>query len=253
MANTYSGQAKNVPNLLSVIDILAELGPKWNPILDSLTIDVLKARHAAADALLDNYSTAFSYDQLKTDERAKVYKPLNDVVRRLYAAAQACKMTPTTIEKVKTFKDVIDGTNIGQAAAKREKEEEKAKAKLIEGESVPETPKKRSVSEQSYDERFNNFKQLVNFLTTSGEYKTNEPDLTLKALNIFLDNLAAANKLTNDADKALANIKAVRDNILSGDQNSILADVRDIKLHLITMEGKKGTTYKKVIDFDFIK
>ena len=253
MANTYSGQAKNVPNFLAVIDILTELGSKWNPVLDSLTISALKVRHAAADALLNDYSTAFTFDQLKTDERSNFYKPLNDVVRRVYAAAQACKMTPTTVEKVKAFKDVIDGTNVAQAAAKRNKQEEKAKAKLVEGETAPEAPKKRSVSEQSYEERFNNFKQLINLLTTSGEYKTNEPDLTINALNVFLDNLATANKKTNDADKALSNVKMVRDNILSGEQDSILADVKDIKIHLITMEGKKGTTYKKVVDFDFIK
>ena len=251
MANTYSGQAKNVPNLLLVIDILTEFGPKWNPVLDSLTIDALKARHVAADALVNDYSTAFSYDQLKTDERVKAYKPLNDVVRRVHAAAKSCKMTLTTVEKVKAFKDVIDGTNVRQAAVKRDKEEEKIKAKLLEGEVAPETPKKRSVSEQSYEDRFNNFKQLLNFLTTSGEYKTNESDLTLKGLNTFLDSLATANKATNEADKALSIIKEARNNILLGKENSILSDANDIKTHLIMMETKKGVTYKKVAAIKF--
>ena len=251
MANTYSGQAKNVPNFLEVIDILTELGSKWNPVLDSLTISALKTRHAAADALLNDYSTAFSFDQLKTDERVKAYASLNNLVKRIYAAAQACKMTFSTVEKIKILKDLIDGMNIGQANAKRNKKEEKAKANLAEGEVAPEMPKMRSVSQQSFEERFDNFKQLIVLLTTSGEYKTNEPELTIEGLNTFLNTLATANKATNNADKALSEMRTTRDNILSGEENSILSDLKDIKNHLIVMETKQGITYKKVTALKF--
>lgn len=251
MANTYSGQAKNVPNFSDVIDIITELGPKWNPVLEDLSIAALKARHAAAEILLNDYSNAFAFDQLKTAERAKVYESLNATVRRIYAAAQACKMTASTVDRIKALKDLIDGTNIAQAAARRDKKEEKMKANLIEGEAAPDTPKTRSVSQQTFDERLDNFKQLIVLLTASGEYKTNEPDMTIEGLNTFLNSLVLANKATSDADKALTDMRILRNDSLSGEENSILSAVKDIKNHLIMMESKSGNTYKKVAAIKF--
>jgi hypothetical protein len=70
--------------------------------------------------------------------------------------------------------------------------------------------------------------------------------LTLDGLNLFLAQLAAANKATNDADKAWADAVSNRDACLQGPENSVYSVVRDIKLELIGMEGRQGANYKKV-------
>ena len=85
-------------------------------------------------------------------------------------------------------------------------------------------------------------------MAVAGTYKTNLPDLTLDALNLFLVQLAAANKATNDADKAWADAVSNRDACLQGPEDSVYTVVRDIKTELIGMEGKKGVNYKKVVE-----
>lgn len=253
MSKNNSGQGKIVSKFMDIIDILEAMGTEWKPIDEQLLVANLKARHAAGKTVLDDIGTASAFSQLKTAEREKAYQPLNPLVKRIYAAAKACKMEVTTIEKVKTLKDLIDGTNINQATAKVRREEKKARALLPEGAELPETPKARSVAKQAYEERYDNFKKLITLLTVSENYKTHEAELTTDAMNTLLTAMSAANKVTNDADKALATKRAERDATISGKTDSILSDIKDIKDQLISKEGNSGVTYKKVTAIKLLK
>lgn len=253
MSKNNSGQGKIVSKFMDIIDILEAMDINWKPIDDQLLIANLKARHAAGEALLNDIGTALALSQLKTAEREKAYQPLNPLVKRIFAAAKACKMEATTIERIKTLKDLIDGTNISQATAKVKREEKKTRALLPEGAELPETPKGRSVAKQAYEERYDNFKKLITLLTITENYKTHEADLTTAAMNTLLDALAAANKVTNDADKALAAKRAERDATVSGKTDSILSVVKNIKDQLVSMEGNSGVTYKKVTAVKLLK
>ena len=253
MANNSSGQQKIVSNFAEIIDIVETFGTEWKPIDDSLTLVNLKARHAAAETLIESYNQATLFDQLKTDERRNAYISLNGLVKNIFASAKACKMAEATIDRVKTLKDLIDGTNVTQAAARRDQKNEKAKSLLPEGTAAPETSKSRSVSQQTFDDRYDNFKLLITLLTTSGDYKTNEDNLTIEALNAYLTQLATANKATRDADNALKVKREERDKLLSGAENSIYADVTGIKNYLILKEGRLGVNYKKVTAYTFAR
>ena len=253
MAKSPSGQDYIVPNFAEVIEILESLGAQWNPLNDDLLIAHLKKRHAAGELVMTALRKADAFDQLTTDQRVLAYAPLNGTVRRVLATAKACKMTPSTIERVKNLKDLVDGTNVVQTAAERDKKSEKAKALLPEGTDAPETPKPQSVSQQSFEERLTNYKILLTLLETAGDYRTNEDDLTLAALNAYAASLAAANKATKDADNAWGTKRSERDRILMGATDSIYADVTDIKTELMRIEKGKGENYKKVAAFIFSK
>ena len=111
---------------------------------------------------------------------------------------------------------------------------------------------KRTVSRLAYNLRYDNFENLITLLTTAGTYKTNVADLSIAALNALLDRLAAANKATNDADKAWSNAADARNAALCSKTDSICSVVADIKMELISMETKLGATYKKVVEIKFM-
>lgn len=251
MSKQNTGYANVIPQFAKVIGILEELKTNWNPINDQLTIEQLKARHEAAKPFVDSFNVAFEFDKIKTSEREKAYLPLNSLLQRIVAAATNCKMDATIVEQVKTYKSLIDGTNVGQATAKREEKKEKLKATLAEGENLPEN-NARSVSKQTYDLRFENFKRLITLLTTAGTYKTNVPDLTLAALNDYADTLAAANTATAAANEVWAQKLKERNACLSAKEDSILSVVKDIKTELVSMETKKGDNFKAVAALKFM-
>jgi hypothetical protein len=272
MAKKSLGYATVLPRFLAIIAILEALQKGvWNPINLLLSILSLKERYDRCVGIVAAYDTIFEFDKIKTSERVAAYAPLNPLVQRVYAAASNCGMAPATLELIKTYKDVIDGSNVAQLAAERARQAKKGKEALEKAalekratrlseettatdESINDTAdtNKRSVSRQTYELRYENFKRLINLLTVSEVYKTNLPDLTLDALNLFLGKLAAANKATNDADKAWADAVSNRDACLQGPEDSVYSVVRDIKTELIGMETKSGANYKKVVELTIV-
>jgi hypothetical protein len=259
MAKQSTGFITTIPNFLDVIDILKSLGTAWNPIDDNLSIANLQARHDAAKVVADAFKVAHEFDKIKTSERETAYDPLNPLVRRVLAAAKACKMDAATIDDILTYKDLIDGTNVVKVANRREQEAKKEAEKKFkltgvkaEDNTDDDDDDKRSVSRQAYTLRYDNFKNLITLLTTAGTYKTNVEDLTLDALNAYFDRLTVADKTTNDADKAWSNASKTRRNAFCGATDSICTTVKDIKTELVSLEGKSGFNYKKVNAIKFM-
>ena len=81
----------------------------------------LETFHLACEAKLSAFNVALSVDSIKTDSRSQAYKPLNDLLTRVFAAMKSCGMDASIIERAKTLKDLISGTNIAQATRRRQK------------------------------------------------------------------------------------------------------------------------------------
>jgi hypothetical protein len=259
MAKQSTGFTTTVPNFSDVIDILVDLGVVWNPIDTNLSIPMLKARHAAAKSVMDALKVATEFDKIKTSEREAAYAPLNGLVQRVLAAANACKMEAATIADSLIYKDLIDGGNVNKLAARKEaklKREEKKIFKLTGVKPVRAAPTeeddKRTVSRLAYGLRYDNFKNLITLLTTAGTYKTNIADLSIDALNAYLNQLEVADKATNDADKAWSSAIEARNTALCAETDSICSTVNDIKVELTSMEKKSGPNYKKVCAIKFM-
>ncbi len=259
MAKQSTGFTTTVPNFSDVIDILVELGAGWNPIDPNLSIVQLTARHTAAKAVMLAYKAAFEFDKIKTSEREAAYVPLNGLVQRILAAANACKMDAATIQNIMTYKDLIDGGNVNKLMARKAAKVKREATKTFKLTGImPTTPDateedKRTVSRLAYALRYDNLENLITFLVTTGNYKTNIEDLTIVALNAYLNRLAVANKATNDADKALSNAADARNAALCAETDSICSTVIDIKTELASMEKKTGPTYKKVVAVKFMR
>ena len=261
MSKINTGYAKNVSQFKEIFKTLINMGAKWNPANKKLKMEALVARHVVCEKVLSELSLALALDKQKTAERLNVYEPLNDIVRRALAAAICCEVDDSAIERAQTLKNLIDGTNVSQASAKRAKEAKLRKAMVLtvgedgvgNTDAVPLTPKNYSVSRMAYDTRLHNFKQFIVTLETAGKYETNEADLKLTALNALADALTVANDATNDAWNLANNKRDERNILFFGVKNSMLHDIMLIKKQLESSESKDGPNYKKVADYTFIK
>lgn len=252
MANANTGYAKNVSQFEEIVNILKNMGEKWNPANNKLKIENLVSRHAACKKVLDELNVSLALDQKKTAERQAAYDLLNPLIRRALAAAKSIEMDAASLEKATILKNLIDGTNIAQASA-RQKKEEKTRQTLMatEGASVPEASKNNSVSRLAFDERLENFKKFVIVFETAGNYATNEPDLTLAGLKAFTNSLKVANDATNDAWNLKNNKRAERNEVFFGVSDSMNSVIDLIKTQLIATETKKGPNYKMVVSYKF--
>lgn len=235
----------SVKNLGETIKILKNMGADWNPVHPKLLIPALETLHADAEAMTEAIRAAVVFDNLKTKERLTAFAPLSALVRRVYAASECCEMDKTTVEKVETYKDLIDGTNIAKATALRKKKTKKAMALLPEGETLPDAAKTRSIAQLKYEERLANFKTLIVLLETAGNYTTNEADLSIAALKMFAASLTLANQATDDAYNMLASKREERNQLFFGETDSITFVMEKAKKQLFSREGKAGVNMKK--------
>ena len=253
MATQNAGHARNVANFKEVIIILNNLNGKWNPVQDMLKMPNLETFHLACEAKLSAFNVALSMDSIKTDLRSQAYKPLNDLLTRTFAAMKSCGMDASIIERAKTLKDLISGTNVAQATRRRLKETEKLQLMATtEGVELPEQPKAHSVSQQSYDERLDNFEKFITLLETAANYATNHEGLSLEALKAFRDKLNNANDETNHAYDLAAHQRDQRNEMLYGETDSINVRIDLIKNELISAEGSQGVNYRKVCSYRFV-
>lgn len=236
----------SVKNLGETIKILKNMGADWNPVHPKLLIPALETLHADAEAMTEAITAAVVFDNLKTKERLTAFASLNALVRRVYAASECCEMDKTTVEKVETYKDLIDGTNIAKATALRKKKTKKAMALLPEGETLPDAAKTRSIAQLKYEERLANFKTLIVLLETAGNYATNEADLSIAALKTMAASLALANQATDDAYNTLASKREERNQLFFGETDSIDFVMEKAKKQLFSKEGKAGANMKKM-------
>lgn len=247
-----AGHARNAANFKEVIIILKNLNGKWKPVQDILTVPNLEILQTLCESKLSALNYAMSVDTIKTADRVKAYKPLNDLILRSFAAMKSAGMDTSTIDRAKTLKDLINGSNIMQATKRRQKEMGKRQLMAVtEGGTLPEEPKTHSVSQQSYDERLDNFEKYISLLETAGNYATNQTELSIDALKKFRNNLNLANDETNHAYDLVTHQRAERNEILYGDIDSLIVRLDLIKNELISSEGTQGVTYKKICTYRF--
>jgi hypothetical protein len=253
MSKESSGIKKNVTNYKTVITFIQSLGTEWNPADEVLKVDQLNIRHAAAEKVHDEFDIIDALDKQKTVERKIAYSSLNDVTRRVFHAGNACKMNALSIERIKTLKDLILGTNKNEAASQREKKAKKERKLLPKDAVMAELPDARSVLQQTFDARYNNFSKLITALETDGNYKTNEADLTIKGLRAYLATLKTANEATRIADNDWNMKIAERNKIITDEVDSIYSDVQRIKMQLKSMKSVSSAQYSEVSKFRFVK
>lgn len=242
-----------VTNFLGIIQILKNMGKVWNPVNPLLTIPALEERHQNAENMRLAVQNAEAFDSRKTKERELAYEPLTDLVHRAHAAADSGGMDEISLDKLGDIKDLITGANIGKAAIRRAKKNEKALALLPEGATLENTPKEHSVSKLAYDKRYENFEKFITCAVTAGNYATNRSDLTLAALTSFGETLKLANLTTENAYKLLESKRDERDELFDGKTNSISFVARKIKKELVSMEGLQGLNVQKMTAFSFDK
>lgn len=236
----------------TVVKAIVDLGDKWQPTAAHLSVKNLWALHATIKPMLDNYDAAeLAYSQITTN-RADKFSYLNSVVKRVYSIADSCGMTAEPVAAVKTYKDLIDGTNIAQAKAKIKAHNKKNEKLAKAGKATIELKKTRPVAEQSFALKLQNFGLLVKELENAGNYNTNEEGVTLAELKTLWQELDTANKTVPTAKKALDKKRTERKTLIAGEKNSVLAVVKDVKKHFKGMKnGKDLPEYKQVTDVKF--
>lgn len=242
--NHESGHAKNVANIEKLISFCKGYGESYNPSNTDIGIEALTSAKTAAQTAQNNVNTIKATIEQAIAARKKVFNPFPKFITRLSNAVKASKPSEQIVNNVNTLVRKLQGR---RASAKLTEKE--LKSLSADGKEV----KQISASQLSLDSRIENFSKLITLLTTVAEYKPNEEELQIAALNTKLEDLKSKNTAVVDAETQLSNALIIRNQILYNPDNGLMERALTAKQYIKSVFGASSPQYKQISSLEFKK
>lgn len=235
-SNSESGHYKNVVNF-KTLKIFAEgLGAAFNPqketlklsFMETLLIEAIKAHNNVKE---QNNTVAIAIDNCQL-----VFENIKPFSTRIINTMSSTDVDQKTIEDAKSINAKIQGRRIN----KKEKPT-----------NTEETDNRISVSRQSYDSYYENFKSLRNLLEQDGKYSPLEEDINLAGLTTKENDMLAANEDVTTKSNSLETLRIVRNKVLYTNENSMIVVAKGVKKYIRGKFGISSPEFAQIKNLEF--
>lgn len=230
-----SGYARLVANFKLLIAAILQFAARFNPSKPSLKPEALQELAVKCDTAMLNVSSAKAAYKNSLDEREKLFSQLSKLCTRILNALKASDTTERIVADAQSIVRKIQGSR------------SKRKAGTENPDMTPEEATKViSASQMSYDNRINNFQDLLQFLAGIPSYKPNEPELQVESLNKHKEDLIAKNKSVVTSYLALQKARAERNDLLFKPGTGLVDTAADAKAYMKSLFGATSPEFKQV-------
>lgn len=223
-SNSETDHYKNVANLKALKTFAVGLGDNYTPQKDSLKLSFLETLVIEVTTLHENVKNQQNTVTLAVDNRHLVFENLKQLSTQIINTMGATNVTAKTIEDAKTINAKIQGTRVD-------------KKKKVENPEA--TTSNISISRQSYDSLYENFKNLNNLLQQDGNYNPSETNLNITGLTTKENQMLQANETIGIENNTLQNNRIIRDKRFYKDEDGLLKVAQGVKKYI---RGKFGVT-----------
>ena len=223
-SNSETGHYKNVANL-NALKVFAEgLGTEYTPQKDTLKIPNLTMLVDEATVLHNAVRDQINTVTLGVDSRQLVFENVKPLCTKVINTMGSTNVLPKTIEDAKFINAKIQGFRIKKKTAAENPEEEN---------------KSNSVSRQSYDSIYENFKSLNNLIQQDSNYSPAETDVNIAGLTTKENEMLVANQNITSLTNDLSNKRILRNNRFYVGDESLIAVASGVKKYI---RGKYGVS-----------
>ena len=242
-----TGHAKNVANFKNLTAQLTEMGARYNPASDRISLKALIKRCAVADQVKAMLTKIGSQTDISTNERVTQFAQIAKLITRVNATLKMARVTPETMDDAAGFIAKLRGSRRGKSA-----EVILDDASAVSTGEASNRSKTISVSQRSFDMQEEAFSQLASLIAAQPAYKSNDSELTKVSINNFLEALRAANAKTIQANAAYNEALLVRNTELYDPQNGLISIVGEVKEYLKSLPGGYNSQdFKNAVKLNF--
>lgn len=244
---TEAGNMKVIGNFRKLIDwVSAEAN--YKPSNDSLKAAAMETQYPIALAAVEAVAAKHAPYKAALTERKLAFDSLAKKARQIRNVAKSSGASPQTLANLDTPLRKLLG----------ERKSEKATVDPSATPGGPNAPengasKQHSASQMSFDNRIGSYASLLSIVGTIAAYNPNEPDLKLPALQTFGDELAAKNNAVNTAFVPLSQARALRDQLLYTDENSVVNVAIRVKAYVKGALGPDSHLHQKIKALRFVR
>lgn len=245
MASTSeTGHAKNVAHFEALISFCTDYGAAYNPTKASIKLTALNALLTTANTSLTAVNTALAPYGAALNAREAAFAPLSKLVTRIINALDASSVSKQVIADAKTIARKIQGRRASEVLPT-----------VPDDPATPEDESQKSISasQMSFDNRIQNFEQLVQLLTAQTGYAPNETDLKVTTLATLLASLKTKNTEAINALAPLSNARLSRNNTLYAAETGLVDTAAEVKKYVKSLYGATSPQFKQISGLKFTR
>ena len=231
VSRAETGYAKNVANFSELIIAVKSFGESYNPSAEILTVAGLESLRDRTNQIMIDLQTADSAYRDAVNNRQSAFERMSYLTTRIKGAVIAAGIDQKIVEEINSISKKITGSRVV-----KEKDETGGK----------------SVSQMSMDNRAFNFRQLVIRLSSVATYNPNETDLTLEALNAYVDSLSTLTEGLQNSHTNLNKARMDRDQIMTGSNEALAPVALRVKEYVKSVFSVKSPQYKTIKGLKFL-
>lgn len=251
MATTHeTGHAKNLAHFQNFITYATKLGSAYNPTKDTLKIDALRTLMASATATLAATKSAKSAYEIATNEREICFKKLRPLASKVINALAVSDVYDQTVDDARRSYNKMTGKR--SSATSSTKSSSTSSDTSSTGTTEP-TPKRISVSQQSFDKQVDHLEQLIATLSAEPKYKPNERELSLSSLKDFLTELKACNLKVTNAAADFTTARIARDRVFDTPKTGLVDTALAVKTYVKSVFGSESREYVQFASLKFAR
>jgi hypothetical protein len=227
-----SGHAVNVSNFFKLTQKCDQL-TGWNPSNDALKIAELTTMHTEANTLLNDFNTAAMAAKDPIANNAKTFESLSKLVTRIVNYYDSTTAKEQSKKNARSLANDLRGYNT-----------KKPKDLAPDADWV-------SKSHQSYVQRANKLKELIEFLKADTTYNPNETELKITELNTLWTDLDTSLKDLAGVMAPLDQAKAALYRKIYGIESGLITIALLAKRYAKALKGAQAIEVKEIIAIPF--
>jgi len=231
-SNNESGHAVNVSNFFKLIQKCDNL-TGWNPSNDALKIAEMTAMHTDSQTLLNDFNTAVMAAKTPIANNTALFDPLSKLVTRIVNYYDSTNAKEQSKKNARTLANDLRGFNA-----------KKPKGTAPDAEWV-------SSSHQSFVQRANKFKEIIEFLTADSQYNPNETELKIIELNTLWTSLDNSIKDLSAIMAPLDQAKASLYRKIYAKDNGLITIALSAKRYAKALKGAQAIEIKEIMAIAF--
>lgn len=239
MSKNETGHAINIANAKLLCTHISELGAKYNPSNPKLLLANLQNIYSTAFANQEAVNNSLAPYSLAVDHREKLFAPVSKKVtqlRKMYKTTQG--VTMAQLEDFMTIARKVKGVkkNIPPVITDPQQENNEI-----------------STSQMSYDQRTNNYDQLISLLENTPGYSPNEEEYKVATLKQEQAQMLEATQAVADTFIPLNTARTVRNNTVYDSEDNLVDTFNKAKDYLFLILDGSSAQYKTISKIKFKK
>lgn len=238
-STSETGHAVNSGNFGKLITICESFGSSYNPSNVSIAIPALKTVYTSTNNALKDLAEKETTLLKASNARALSLKDLKHICTRVVNAFSSCGADYKTVDNLKSLNRVIQGKRADTSVIKEIKAAKETAADTT-GIMI------RSVSRQSIEQLLDNFSKMIAILRTEKVYKPNEADLTVNALEAYLQDMQTKDAAVTAAEAEFVKALAKRDKIMYAPESGLVDMSKIVKRYTKSVFGASSIEFRKL-------